>query len=198
MPIDLGALGDSLRNGFEQIPPIVIALALLAGPTAALVVYRLVSASRRTPVSTEVEVSPYWVCQDCRSVNELRQTRCYSCGLSRDAIPEVEVIIDAPIARPTTFDVPAGSPFAALGGNADVRGAGSTGPGVPVMADTAGWSTGVPVGPGRGEPVAVPVVAENGEALLLADAPPADTPADAPRAPAGSDAPFAPAVERPA
>lgn len=184
MPIDLGALGESLQRGFEQIPPIAIALALLAGPTAALIGYRLVSSARRTPVSTDVEPSPYWVCQDCRSINELRQTRCYSCGLSRDAVPEVEVIIDAPIGRPTTFDVPAGSPFAALGGNADVRGPALAGPGVPVMADASDWNTGVPVGPGRGEPAAVPVVAENGEALLLADAPPADAPGDAPLTPA--------------
>jgi hypothetical protein len=187
MPIDLGALGESLQDGFGQIPPIVIALALLAGPTAALIVYRLVSSARRTPVSTDVEASPYWVCQDCRSINELRQSRCYSCGLSQDATPEVEVIIDAPFGRPTTFDVPAGSPFAALGGNTDLRGAGAAGPGVPVMADATDWNTGVPVGPGRAEPAAVPVVAEDGEALLLADAPPGD--------PQG-DAPLAPAVER--
>lgn len=187
MPIDLGALGDSLQRGFGQIPPIAIALALLAGPTAALIGYRLVSSARRTPVATDVEPSPYWVCQDCRSINELRQTRCYSCGLGRDATPEVEVIIDAPIARPTTFDVPAGSPFAALGGNADLGSTGATGPGVPVMADASDWYTGVPVGPGRGEPAAVPVVAEDGEALLLADAPHSD--------PQG-DAPLTPAVER--
>lgn len=186
MPIDLGALGESLQSGFGQIPPIAIALALLAGPTAALIGYRLVNAARRTPALTDVEPAPYWVCQDCRSINELRQPRCYSCGLSRDAMPEVEVIIDAPIGRPTTFDVPAGSPFAALGGNADV-GSAAPGSGVPVMADTSAWNTGVPVGPGRAEPAAMPVVAENGEALLLADIPPVD---------AQGDAPLTPAVER--
>ena len=186
MPIDLGALGESLQRGFGQIPPIAIALALLAGPTAALIGYRLVSVARRTPVSTDVGASRYWVCQDCRSINELRQRRCYSCGLGRDATSEVEVILDAPIGRPTTFDVPAGSPFAALGGNADVGGA-APGPGMPVMADATDWNTGVPVGPGRAAPAAVPVVAENGEALLLADAPPAD--------PQGDPA-LAPAVER--
>jgi hypothetical protein len=185
--IDLGALGESLRDGFGQIPPIAIALALLAGPTAALIGYRLVSAARRTPVATDIEPSPYWVCQDCRSINELRQARCYSCGLGRDATPEVEVIIEAPIARPTTFDVPAGSPFAALGGNADVGGASAPStavPGVPVMADASNWSTGVPVGPGRGEAAAVPVVAEDGEALMLADTPPAGAQGDVPLTPA--------------
>jgi hypothetical protein len=187
MPIDLGALGESLQRGFGQIPPIAIALALLAGPTAALVGYRLISA-RRVPVSANLEASPYWVCHDCRSVNELRLTHCYSCGLSRDAVAEVEVILDAPSGPPAFFDVPAGSPFAALGGNADRTRAPAPGSGVPVMADASDWNTGVPVGPGRAAPaVAVPVVAEDGGALLLADAPGGqDT----------SGASLAPAVER--
>jgi hypothetical protein len=188
MPIDLGALGESLQEGFGAIPPIAIALTLLAGPTAALIGYRLISAARRVPVSPEVEASPYWVCHDCRSVNELRLTRCYSCGLSRDAVAEVEVILDTPPARLTTFEVPAGSPFAALGGNTDRVRTPAPGPGVPVMAGASNWSTGVPVGPGRETPVvAVPVVAENGDALLLAE-----TPGDRDTA----DVSLSPAVER--
>jgi hypothetical protein len=172
MPIDLGALGESLQRGFGQIPPIAIALALLAGPTAAMIGYRLISAARRVPVSADAEASPYWVCHDCRSINDLRQTRCYHCALDRDATPEIEVILDAPIARPTVFEVPAGSPFAALGGNADRGGAAAPSAGVPVMGDASSWNIGVPVGPGRTEPtVAVPVVAEDGEALLLANVP---------------------------
>jgi hypothetical protein len=186
MPIDLGALGESLQRGFGEIPPVAIALALLAGPTAALIGYRLISAARRAPISTEAEAAPYWVCQDCRSINELRLPRCYSCGLSRDAATEIEVIVDAPPARPTTFDVPAGSPFAAIGGNTDRGGPPAPGPGVPVMADAPDWDTGVPVGPGRSEPVAVPVVAEDGEALLLSDVPGSDQP----------DTTLAPALER--
>lgn len=172
MPIDLGALGESLQSGFGQIPPIAIALALLAGPTAAMIVYRMISVSRRAPVSTDVEASPYWVCHDCRSVNALRLTRCYHCGLGQDATPEVEVILDAPTARPMTFDVPAGSPFAAIGGNVDRARTPAVGPGVPVMAGPSAWNTGVPVGPGRETAaVAAPVIAENGDALMLAETP---------------------------
>lgn len=175
MPIDLGALGESLQRGFEEIPPVVIALALLAGPTAALIGYRLVSTTRRNVRSTRIEAAPYWVCHDCRSVNELRSSRCYSCGLGRDAGTEVEVIVDAPVRRPTIFDVPAGSPFAAVAGSADHGRAAASGPGVPVMADASDWKTGIPVGPGRAEPaIAVPVVAENGEALLLSEVPGTD------------------------
>jgi len=179
MPIDLGALGESFQRGFGEIPPVAIALVLLAGPTAALIGYRLISAARRLKPAAEVEVAPYWVCHDCRSINELRASRCYRCGLGRDATPEIEVIVEAPASAPATFAVPAGSPFAAVGGLADRGAAAVTGPGVPVMAGASDWNTGVPVGPGRTEPaVAVPVVAEDGEALLLADVPATDPPGD--------------------
>jgi hypothetical protein len=48
------------------------------------------------------------------------------------------------------------------------------------MADAPDWSTRVPVGPGRTDrPVAVPVVAEEGEALLLAEAPGREATGDA-------------------
>lgn len=174
MPIDLSALGESFRRGIGEIPPIAIALALLAGPTAALIGYRLINAARRLKMTSGVEAAPFWVCHDCRSVNDLNASRCYHCGLERDATPDIEVILDAPAGRPTTFDVPAGSPFAALGGNVDAAAARTSSPGVPVMAD-ADWNTGVPVGPGKAtHPAAVPVVAEDGEALLFADVPAAD------------------------
>jgi len=171
MPIDLSALGESLGRGLGEIPPVAIALALLAGPTAALVGYRLIGAARRMPATGQIEPAPFWVCHECRSINELRQKRCYHCSLSRDLTPDIEVIIDAPFGSPATFDVPAGSPFAALGGRVD-RGAATTG--VPVMADGSDWNTGVPVGPGRADAVAVPVVAEDGESLLLANTPDVD------------------------
>ncbi len=172
MPIDLSGLGESLQHGLGQIPPVAIALALLAGPTAALIGYRLIGAARRLPGSGQIEAAPFWVCHDCRSVNALRLDRCYHCGMGRDTTPEIEVILDAPIGPPATFDVPAGSPFAALGGRTDT----TTGtPGVPVMAD-ADWNTGVPVGPGRADhAVALPVVAEDGATLLLANVPDADS-----------------------
>jgi hypothetical protein len=177
MPIELGALGEAFQRGFGEIPPVAVALVLLAGPTVALIGYRLISAARRLKPAAEVEAAPYWVCHDCRSINELRARRCYHCGLGRDATPEIEVIVDAPMSAPATFAVPAGSPFAAIGGNADRSPAAAPGPGVPVMGSASNWNTGVPVGPGRTEPaIAVPVVAEDGEALLLADVPSADAP----------------------
>ena len=149
--MDLSALIESLQRGFGQIPPVAIALGLLAGPTAALIVYRLMGAARRVQVSPEVDVAPLWVCHDCRSVNELRLASCYRCGADRDAADEIEVIVDRPAQRPSTFEVPAGSPFAALGANAEASGREV---GTPVMADRAAVRDAVAVGPGR--PVEAP------------------------------------------
>jgi hypothetical protein len=149
MPIDFSGFGESLARGLGQIPPVAIALGLLAGPTVALIGYRLVAVARRMQTAPEVAAAPLWVCRDCRSVNELRMSRCYHCGLERDAAAELEVIVDQPASRPTTFDAPAGSPFAALGGNLDAAPvAGATRQGIPVMADPAAGRTPVAVGPG--------------------------------------------------
>ena len=184
MPIDLSALIESFRRGFGEVPPIVIALGLLAGPTAALIGYRLVQVAKRPGTTDNVEPEPFWVCHDCRSINELRASHCYHCGLGRDTTPEIEVIIDAPVAAPSMFEAPAGSPFAALGANVDPATATAPGPGVPVMGDAAAWTTGVPVGPGNTSHAATPVVAEDGEALLLANAPGAVEVGDAQLTPA--------------
>jgi hypothetical protein len=186
MPIDLSALIESFQRGFSEIPTIAIALGLLAGPTVALIGYRLVGVARRPGATTNIEAAPFWVCHDCRSINELRAGRCYHCGLGRDTTPEIEVLIDAPVGAPTAFDVPAGSPFAALGGNADAAAAAAaaSGPGVPVMGDATAWTTGVPVGPGTASHAAIPVVAEGGDALLMANTPAADDTGEAQLTPA--------------
>lgn len=119
MPIDVDGLIDSLRRGIAAIPPVVIAVLLLAGPTAALIGYRIMgyrmmAAARRMHALHAVEAAPLWVCHDCRSVNELRVSRCYRCRVDRDANEDLEVIFDLPTAAPAFFEVPAGSPFAAV------------------------------------------------------------------------------------
>jgi hypothetical protein len=189
MPIDLSSFGESLQRGFGEIPPVAIALTLLAGPTLLLIGYRLVRVARRMQ-SRQIEAEPFWVCHDCRSVNELRHTHCYRCGLARDAVAELEVIVDQPTGPPARFDVPAGSPFAAIAANP--MGLPDRGPGVPVMADRSIGSDAIAVGPGHAtHPIAVPVVVEDGEALLLADVT-RDAPGDDPTA----DASLEPAMER--
>ena len=152
MPIDLSGFIEAIQQGFGQIPPVAIAIALLAGPTAALIGYRLIGSARRAQVSTET-AEALWVCRDCRSVNQLRLSRCYRCGLAVDATDEIDVVLDLPSAPRKAFEVPAGSPFAAAGGAIRASDVGdrpaSGGPGVPVMADRSAVSEALPVGPGH-------------------------------------------------
>ena len=157
MPTDLSNLIESLQRGIATLPPAVLAIVLLGGPTAALVGYRVIGyrmmdAARRMQTANEVEAAPLWVCHDCRSVNELRVTRCYRCGVDRPIPGEIEFILDQPSTSPTFFEVPLGSPFAAYNTRSRVPG---PGPGVPVMASPAVASDAVAVGPGR--PAEAPV-----------------------------------------
>ena len=156
--MDPSTLVDSLQRGLREVPPIAIALVLLAGPTAAMIGYRWVGAGRRIRMTSEPTVVPFWVCHGCRSVNELRVSRCYRCGIGRDDAADIEVVVDQPAVRTVPRDLPAGSPFSAV-----VTG-GRTGPGVPVMADRDGLAPGVAVGPGReSEASPIPLGSETAE-----------------------------------
>jgi hypothetical protein len=162
--MDLSAISESLQRGLGEIPRIAIVLALIAGPTAAFIGYQLLRVTQRMQ-SSQVGAPPLWVCHDCRSVNELRISHCYRCGAERDAAGELELIVDQPASRPSTFEAPAGSPFAATGANAEQRG---RGPGTAVMADRPSAGEAVAVGPG-------PMVETETEAgaTIVADAVPA-------------------------
>jgi hypothetical protein len=142
MPIDLTGLFEGIWSGFRVIPTPLIAIVLLGGPTAALIGHRLVVAGRRR-VEAPVAAAALWICHDCRSANQLRLSRCYRCGTKRGADEEIELIIDQPLSRPAPFEVPVGSPFAAI--SAAVQ----RGHGVPVMTERAPQGDPVAVGPGR-------------------------------------------------
>ena len=190
MPIDLSSLGESLQRALAQIPPVAVALGLLAGPTLLFVGYRLIGITRRMQTGPEPEAEPFWVCHDCRSINELRHPHCYRCGVARDAGGELEVIVEQPTGPVPRFDVPVGSPFAAVAANPkQIEGRGV---GVPVMGDAASPTDAIAVGPGRSAPVAVPVIAEAGEALMLAEVPAEDEAAETARV-----VPAGPPSERP-
>lgn len=135
----MNGFAEALQRGLAEIPPVAIAIALLAGPTIGMIGYRFLSNARRLRSADEVAAAPYWVCVDCRSVNELRLSRCYHCHQHRDAHEELEVIVDAPERGPGFFEAPAGSPFAALGARSPA--------GIPVMSDEP--SPAVAVGPGQ-------------------------------------------------
>jgi hypothetical protein len=80
----------ALRAGIGLVPPILIAIVLLGGPTAAWLLYRFVVQPRAKRLGS-MDASAMWVCPNCRSVNELRMSRCYRCDASRDE-EDLEVI----------------------------------------------------------------------------------------------------------
>jgi hypothetical protein len=166
MPIDFSSLVVSVQGILGEIPPVAIALALLGGPTAALIGYRLIGVARRRRTSPVAGVAPLWVCQGCRSVNELRLSRCYRCGLEHDIIDEIEVVLDEPPGLPAPFQVPAGSPFAARVAEAQGR------RGIPVMAEPAPQGGPVAVGPGRNTGAPVPAAPAEAEPVSLVEVDP--------------------------
>jgi hypothetical protein len=85
---------DMLRAGLGQVPPTVLAMILLGGPTAFWLLYHFVVEPRVTRMRV-LERAPFWVCASCRSVNDARLVRCYHC----DAEPvedDLEVIESDP------------------------------------------------------------------------------------------------------
>lgn len=88
---------DAAVQLLGQIPPAVYVLALLAGPTAAWLVYRSM-ASRRSARSVDGELrgvpieAEYWQCPDCLSLTPMTRAACYSCGFEPglDDVDEVD------------------------------------------------------------------------------------------------------------
>jgi hypothetical protein len=79
-----------VRAGLGHVPPALIAMVLLGGPTALWVLYHFVVEPRVHRMRV-LELAPFWVCASCRSVNDSRLVRCYRC----DAEPvedELEII----------------------------------------------------------------------------------------------------------
>ncbi len=92
MQFDIGQLIDTIRAGIGAIPPVIMAIVLLGGPTASWLLYRYVVQPRTTRMRLRGRrPAALWVCANCRSVNALRLSRCYRC----DALPlpgELEVV----------------------------------------------------------------------------------------------------------
>ena len=89
MQFEIGEWIESLRVGVGLIPPALVAMVLLGGPTAAWLLYRFVVQPRSTRFYG-VDPSAMWICASCRSVNDLRLARCYRCDSARvDAGVEV-------------------------------------------------------------------------------------------------------------
>lgn len=98
MPAELSSLVQSLEAGIAAIPPAIIAIVLLAGPTFIWLIYRYV-VQPRTSRYGATEDGAYWICDNCRSANALRRSHCYRCGFAPEITEDIRVIesdIDAP------------------------------------------------------------------------------------------------------
>jgi hypothetical protein len=90
--LPIGEWVEALRAGIGLVPPALIAMVLLGGPTAGWLLYRFVVQPRSMRLRA-YDGAAFWVCPSCRSVNDIRRRWCYRC----DAEPSEEDIefIDA-------------------------------------------------------------------------------------------------------
>jgi hypothetical protein len=123
VPVDPGGLFEALMNGLAQVPSALIAAALLAGPTAIWLIARFLNppdVAKRDEGGLEELL---WVCQACRSINEIRIATCYRCHRLRAGEHAADV---APVAEPAPTMAPPGVGIA-------------VGPGVPVLEPGESW-----------------------------------------------------------
>jgi hypothetical protein len=119
MPIDPSAIIEAIGNGLSKIPSGIFAAVLLAGPTVVWLIVRFANPRDAKSRHGAVAADLHWVCQECRSLNDDRYLRCYSCFLARD---------DAVM------------PLLATTGTADGTGMGiAVGPGLPGRPQPADW-----------------------------------------------------------
>jgi hypothetical protein len=76
--LPIGEWIDALRAGIELVPPPLIAIVLLGGPTAVWILYHFVVQPRAARMHA-FDRTAFWVCANCRSVNDYRLLRCYRC-----------------------------------------------------------------------------------------------------------------------
>jgi hypothetical protein len=98
MEIEIGEWIAQARSGVATIPPAIIAVILLAGPTVCWLLYRFIVEPRYRRMRGR-DMAAMWVCANCRSVNELRMARCYRCD-ARPVEAELEVIDSHPDGHP--------------------------------------------------------------------------------------------------
>jgi glycine/D-amino acid oxidase-like deaminating enzyme len=84
MPIDPGAIIEAIGSGLSKIPSGIFAAVLLAGPTVVWLIVRFANPRDAKSRHGAVAADLHWVCQECRSLNDDRYLRCYSCFLARD------------------------------------------------------------------------------------------------------------------
>jgi hypothetical protein len=133
LQLPIGEWISDLQAGIGLVPPALIAMVLLSGPTVAWLLYRFVVQPRSIRSRAYVGAR-FWVCPNCRSVNDIQLIRCYRCD-SRPAAADIEVI-DATPSAPRRL-VPVG-PGLDLGGPRPVT---RPRPVADLEYQTAGWET---------------------------------------------------------
>ena len=126
VPVDPGGLFEALMNGLAQVPSALIAAALLAGPTAIWLIARFLNppdVAKRDEGGLEELL---WVCQACRSINEIRIPSCYRCHRLRAGEHAAHVEPVVPVAEPAPTPARPGVGIA-------------VGPGVPVLEPGESW-----------------------------------------------------------
>jgi hypothetical protein len=101
--VPFGEWLDALRAGIGLVPPALIAMVLLGGPTGVWLLYRFVVepyAARMRANDRPEDVPTFWVCPDCRSVNDIGRRWCYSCDAEpyEDELELIEAV--PPVQRP--------------------------------------------------------------------------------------------------
>ncbi len=206
MPIDPNVALQAMERSLGMVPGVVVVVVLLGGPTVLWLLYRFVvqpRAGRYESGSQEL----LWVCSDCRSVNEARHSRCYGCGLSRDAITGALQVFDgdglvtlegeddwddAPLDDDDgwfeTPGIPDFVPATALGDRPTLPAPEPPGP--PPVVPTKPRRL-VAVGPGRtrAAPSMSPIPSATPSDVPPADAPPTPSPSPAPSMPSSARAP---------
>jgi hypothetical protein len=104
---------DALRAGLGLVPPALLAIVLLGGPTAFWLLYVFVVEPRVARMRV-LEMAPFWVCSSCRSVNAARLARCYRCD-AEPAEDELEIIEADPSGPSRLAPVGPGLSFGASG-----------------------------------------------------------------------------------
>lgn len=93
MPIEPTEAIETLQRSLALMPPAILAIIFLAGPTAAWLLYRFV-VQPRTRRYAAGGSDLLWICDQCRSANEVRSSRCYRCAMDREAITGALQIVD--------------------------------------------------------------------------------------------------------
>lgn len=93
MPIESTDAIENLQRILSQMPPAILAIVFLAGPTVAWGLYRFVVQPRSRRFAGDGS-DLLWICERCRSANEVRSSRCYRCAMERDEIIGALQVVD--------------------------------------------------------------------------------------------------------